>query len=309
MRIRVGQFIHYAEAVVANRPEQYSELKKALTFQQQLDLLRSRNLIITNKQEALAVLKRVNYYRLSGYMLSLSDNDVFRDGVCFRDVYSLYRFDKDLRALLLFALEDVETSFRTQIAYLLAHKYGPEGYRNGGNFLDARYHEELLAQLQKAISSSKEKFVAHHKQKYGARFPVWVAIELSSFGLLSRIYGNLRPTDSGSIARQYYGIGSGAVVASWLHSLAVLRNVCAHLGRLYDRRLPIAPKLHKQDAGKGIKNDRLFAFLLAMGRLSLDKTQWNAFVTRLSASIEQYPQVQLKCLGFPDGWETMLRDL
>lgn len=57
----------------------------------------------------------------------------------------------------------------------------------------------------------------------------------------------------------------------------------------------------------GIKNDRLFACLLIMGRLSLDKSEWSNFVTQLEALVEQYDEVNLECLGFPANWQTVLR--
>lgn len=36
------------------------------------------------------------------------------------------------------------------------------------------------------LGNVQEEFRKHHVDKYGAAMPIWVAIELSDFGLLSR---------------------------------------------------------------------------------------------------------------------------
>ena len=42
--------------------------KQPTTFEEQVEILKSRNLIIEDKQEAINILSRVNYYRLSAYI-------------------------------------------------------------------------------------------------------------------------------------------------------------------------------------------------------------------------------------------------
>lgn len=282
------------------------ELKSPTTFKQQVELLKSRNLIIDDEEQALSMLQKINYYRLSAYMITLKTGDRFNDGVSLQHVHNLYQFDKKLRNLILPILESIEISFRTHIAYLIAHKYGAEGYIDCRNFKRKDYHEEMLQKLNDEIDNSREIFVEHHKQKYGGRFSVWVVIELTSFGLLSKSYSNLKNQDRNEIAQEHYGT-KGSLISSWLHSLSILRNTCAHYGRLYNRKLVIAPRLFKTDEEKGVKNDRLFACLLIMGRLSLDKSEWSNFVTQLEALVEQYDEVNLECLGFPANWQTVLR--
>lgn len=45
-------------------------LKPATTFEQQLDLLEDRGLVIADREKAMEVLSRFNYYTLSGYLFS-----------------------------------------------------------------------------------------------------------------------------------------------------------------------------------------------------------------------------------------------
>lgn len=58
-------------------------LKKALTYEEQADLLASRGLKC-DRAALIAHLEAVSYYRLSGYLYPYqNDDDTFKDGACF----------------------------------------------------------------------------------------------------------------------------------------------------------------------------------------------------------------------------------
>lgn len=288
--------------------EENRNIKKPTTFKEQIQILKSRNLTIDNDEEAICILKKVNYYRLSAYMLTHKTGDGMYDGISIQDVYNLYQFDKGLRNLILPMLEDIEIAFRTHISYLIAHKYGPLGYKDSQNFRNELYHEGMLENFGKEINRSDEIFVHHHKSEYGGVFPIWVVIEVTTFGALSKMYNNLLDEDKNEIAKEYYNT-KGEFVRTWLHSLSNIRNKCAHYGRLYNKNLTITPKLFRADKRKGIKNDTVFANIYIIGRLSVDKSEWEHFITKLAAIIEQYEVVELKYLGFPENWEDILRNV
>jgi abortive infection bacteriophage resistance protein len=74
--------------------------KPATSIEEQIDLLRSRGLLIKNQQETEHYLTYIGYYRLAGYWQILQDDKVthtFKDGVTFRHVRDLYNFDRELR--------------------------------------------------------------------------------------------------------------------------------------------------------------------------------------------------------------------
>lgn len=119
--------------------------KPYLTFEQQLDLLKSRGLEVTNDNTALEYLRRLGYYRLTGYWYPCRKlipaekqqskpirprrSDEFMIGSRFQDIVALYVFDKKLRLLILDAIERIEVAFRVDIAYLLGEK-DPFAYTN-----------------------------------------------------------------------------------------------------------------------------------------------------------------------------------
>ena len=46
-----------------------TQLKKPTTYQEQLDILKSRGIIIDDPNQCIAVLETVNYYRFTAYFL------------------------------------------------------------------------------------------------------------------------------------------------------------------------------------------------------------------------------------------------
>src|SRR5690242_9811884 len=102
--------------------------KPYLSLPQQLALLESRGMQISDKPKALSYLERIGYYRLSAYwypyrvpkIIRLSDGSTeergdgtFKTGTEFSQIIDLYVFDKRLRLLMLDALERIEIALRT----------------------------------------------------------------------------------------------------------------------------------------------------------------------------------------------------
>ena len=101
--------------------------KPPTSFEQQLSILESRGMSVPDKQRALHYLAHINYYRLGAYWLPFeSDHNghTFHDGTNFEQVLELYVFDRELRLLVMDAIERIEVSIRTQWAYHFSHKYG-----------------------------------------------------------------------------------------------------------------------------------------------------------------------------------------
>lgn len=175
------------------------DLKPPLTLEQQVDLLESRGLIISNVDFAVEVLSRINYYRLSAYSLSLRENDKFNRGATFEQVYQLYEFDAKLRHIIFEVTETIEIQFRTQVAYYLAMEYGAMSFLDNGLFYNKEYHQRFCEDFNREKDlQANSAFVAHHNQFYDGKMPVWVAVEIFSFGMLSKFYNNFKQSDKTS---------------------------------------------------------------------------------------------------------------
>ena len=249
--------------------------KGALSFQQQVDLLRSRGLGIGDEQRAVRVLERTSYYRLSAYWLPFKQpNDSFESGATFEEAERLYEFDRRLRLLVLDALERVEVRLRTQITYSLAHAYGPFAHEEPANFHAGFDHPRWVTKLHDETGRSHETFVNHFMNSYCGfpKLPIWMAAEVMTLGALFMLFRAMQPNDRRPIAARY-GVHYD-VLASWLHALTYVRNVCAHHSRLWNRELAIQPRLpNKESLWKPphvTNNRRLYAILLILRTLTRD---------------------------------------
>ncbi|WP_158599122.1 Abi family protein [Planococcus salinus] len=282
-------------------------IKQAKTYEQQLDILKNRGIEVTDSQEAIASLKRINYYRLTAYGLTLKDGqqDQYRPDTTFNQLVALYEFDKKLRQLLIGVIESIEIAFRTHIAYHHAHTYGPLGYKEAKHFNSPVYHEKFLTNLDRFFKDNKtELFVAHHQSKYQGVFPIWVAVEVLSFSTLSMLFKNLKNKDKSVISKEYYNVPF-VYMQSWLHTLTTIRNTCAHHGRLYGKKLTIRPKLF-DDMQEKIQNDEVFAAILIACKL-LNAKERAVFIDSLALLIEEYRDyVDTRHIGFPSDWENWL---
>ncbi|MDP1720499.1 MAG: Abi family protein, partial [Candidatus Nanopelagicaceae bacterium] len=241
--------------------------KRYLTFEEQLELIKSRGLEVTDDDMALDYLRRIGYYHLSAYWYSFrqisplnsheaevipSRSDEFISGCSFQHVVELYVFDKRLRLLLLDAIERIEVAIRVDVAYLLGSK-DPFAHSNPdllhGKFTkkinprtEKTDYETWIAKHEKKEISAKDDFARHFREKYGFPLPIWVAVELWDFGMLSMFYQGMAIADKEVIATRY-GIPNWQIMESWLRSLNFIRNVTAHHGRLWNRNLIDQPKL------------------------------------------------------------------
>lgn len=227
----------------------------------QLALLQERGLLVDNEPAALDYLARIGYYRLSGYWYPLREidkraslqhgrpvrSDCFFSGSHFEDIVKLYVFDKKLRLMALDALERIEMALRVDVAHLLGER-DPQAHQNPaclhGNFakkVNGRgvnkgktNHQVWLDKYESMLHRARrEPFIAHHKERYGGHVPIWVAIEVWDFGLLSRLFDGMKHPDKNQIAKKY-GLAEGRTLAQWLRSLNFIRNVSAHHSRLWN---------------------------------------------------------------------------
>ena len=241
--------------------------KPTLSSREQIDLLKLRGLIIENEKYALDFLTHVNYYRLSAYIytfLEEKEKHVFKKGTTFQNILDIYNFDRELRLVLLDAIERIEVSIRTSIIYVLSHKHGPFWITNKDLFYNQQYYQTHFERIKEELKRSDERFIQHYFSKYSEEIPpAWITLEIASFGLLSLLYHNLKSNKDRKEIAARYGLNQ-VVFTSWLHSLAYIRNVCAHHSRLWNRELGIRPVVPKSIGSfwlktlDEIKNDRVF---------------------------------------------------
>ncbi len=285
--------------------------KPALSYADQLLQLKQRGLTIADKPKALHVLEVISYYRLSGYwypFLIDKHNHHFKSGSSFETAFSLYKFDRELRLLILLELEKIEIAVRAKMIYILSHSRGTFWHQDSSNFQDSRKHAKTLLKLREEYSRSDEQFIKAFKRKYNNDLPPsWMMMDISSFGMLSSLYSNLIPgKDKKDIAR-YFGV-SDRILTSWLHSIVYLRNVCAHHTRLWNRVMRIQPVIPRTTTNqwlvnKSTPNDRTYFVLSMMIYLMNTINPKHSIIKKFKTLLANYPNIDTRAMGFPVGWK------
>lgn len=272
-----------------------------MNVNEQIDNLKSLGCVIENEDKAKEFLHQVSYFRLvKGFGFSLKNkNSPYINGVTFEQIKGLYLFNAKFRHLIFPEIEKVEINFRCRIANYFCCKYGVLGYKDKENFQVCEYHQKFLDDIEAEISRNKKSpFVRNFQQNYeGGELPLYAAVELFSFGTLSKFYRNMKSEDKKAIASQY-GL-TYTYLESWIEHLAFVRNICAHYGRLYNAKFPKTPDLYKEYTEDGIGNQRIYATLLCLKHLLPNNAHWQKFIAEIGYLIADYPCVNIKHMGFP----------
>ena len=298
------------------------DIKEFKTYNEQVDILVRRGMDIEDRDKAIFLLQQVSYYRLSGYCYPFrefknsSRADTFFPGTRLRDVVDLYRFDSRLRTATFTALTPIELAIRAHLGHELG-RLDPlihlDPYKLGIKVrtLKEKKYNGWRRRYEHELKSSREDFVNHHKQKYGGNLPVWAATEIMDWGSLTYLY-ELSPRSVQNTISSQCGLNAPQL-RSWLKALNIVRNICAHHGRLFNRVHAISPKLPAQGTHTDldcINTDWKRTFgQLTLVQLLLDRL--NVGNKKLLPTVVQsFPEVQIvpiSHMGAPDNWQTASR--
>jgi abortive infection bacteriophage resistance protein len=292
-------------------------IKPPLSIEEQINLLKSRGLIIRDFDLARHSLTHISYYRLSGYGKLYkngieNNNEGYHPQTTFEDVLSLYNFDRKLRLVVMDALERIEVSAKAVLSNSMSMRYGSHWYLNKKYFTSQFEHEQFLYRLknetgfernQKGTSKKQDPIFAHYYRKYSApAMPSsWMVSEVLSLGTVSLIFERLvNQNDKKAIAEVFDA--SPWVLQSWLHSLTYIRNICAHHGRLYNRQFKITP-VSISTYREHFKNMTTFYVQSVVIHLLLRKVVGpNKWSNSLQELFKEHPNVSIEAMGFVEGW-------
>lgn len=291
--------------------------KPWISFEEQADRLAKRGLIF-NRSELISHLIDVGYYRLSGYWYifkknSKSGDESFVEDTNFERVWDLYTFDRQLRLVVLDAIERVEVYTRTQLAYCLGKTTGPFGFFDRATLphMEQETYGHFLSRCFAQYARSKTLFIDHFKKKYGDSHglpPYWILVNIMDFGMMLTLFRGSPDTVKNDIAKE---IGVPVkVFESWLLMLNTVRNSCAHHDRLWNKRLnnktkiPRGSKYLEWHKPYEVDNSSTFTLLTILSylleRIAPD-TSWHDKIVRLIAT---QSEEDLYRMGFKDGWKS-----
>lgn len=220
--------------------------KQYKTYRQLLTILRDRGMTIEKGYQGsrvMRILEKENYYNvINGYKqlfldpTSTPSNERYKVGTTFDEIYALYEFDRDVRHIYLKYLLKVENSFKTVLAHEFSNLYGHDNYLKIQNFdnSDMASVIKLIGDIQQEIArqmSKNHQVVSHYMSEYGY-IPLWVLVNVLTFGKITTFYLRMKPTDKMTVAKKF-GISSNEL-HKYMSICGLARNKCAHDERFFD---------------------------------------------------------------------------
>ncbi|TWI83298.1 abortive infection bacteriophage resistance protein [Lacibacter cauensis] len=286
--------------------------KNATTIPEQLALLKKRGLKIINDNSAAKTLNNISYYRLSAYFLSFqkfgSPSHDFMPWADFKKVEKLYIFDRELRSILLDAIERIEVALRCRIVYEYCHRHGNNWYEDPSLFI--REHTKFLKKVHTELGNSKEVFISHYYSKYTVpqHPPAWMSMEILSFGQISIMYKNLHNNDAKKAVARHFGV-SPSVLESWLEHLVYIRNICAHHSRLWNRIMTVKATIPTKASELWIsyppsKPDKIYTTICIAAYLLERVNSSSIFAGKIRSLIKRFNNIDLNAAGFNKNWQS-----
>ena len=277
----------------------------------------THGIVVDDRDRAIDILKRVNYYRFTGYALQFRvspEDSTYVENTNFDTVYNLYMVDEKLRDLFRMYIEKAEVYYRTQIAYGFAmNKCTQPPYDqhyDEKNYYNKNGYKEVIESFKREKKYYKDSLIVkHHKDKYDSKMPLGVMVELMSFSNLSKLFSSMYYSEKDAIA-QAVGI-SKTTLENHLHCLSVLRNKCAHAARLYNTEFNPPAKFTSTFLEKhpDLKNNSLFAYALGLLKRLPDQKSKKSYVEAIKVLMEQYEEdIDMSLIGFPDDYLEILEN-
>ncbi len=273
------------------------------TLDEQVSILENKGMIIEDVDATKEILLRENYFFISGYrtlfMKSLTDRS-FVPGTSFRELYGVFNFDRQVRNILFKNLLIIENNLKSIISYHLSRTYGikENDYLNSNNFNNhpdkRKQINDLINKMKRQIRSNVDNHTAtsHYNTRYGY-IPLWIAVKVLSFGIVSELFLILKPSDQKAIA-EFFKVDANDL-ATYLPVLANFRNLCAHEEILFDHRVQrkindtrFHEKLEipKSEFEYIYGKDDLFALIIIMKQL-LRKDDFHSLIKELDYEISK----------------------
>ena len=218
--------------------------KSFKTLDEQIDILKSRGLVINDIEKTKDILLRENYFFINGYrhLFTKSWKDsTFIPGTTFEELYAMFVFDRRVRNIFFKNLLIVENNIKSLISYQLSKNYGyhEKEYLNPNNFtkdsMKIRQVHDVLNKVKRQIRVNGKQHTAtmHYITNYGY-VPLWILVKVLSFGIVGELYNILDDSDKLEISNKYKLEPDTLEV--YLSILSNYRNLCAHEDILYNHR-------------------------------------------------------------------------
>ena len=216
----------------------------------QIEKLKDNNLFIEDDAFAAEMLSMNGYSNLiksyrDPYILLADGKKTYRTGVTFKQIFSLYLLDKNLRSSVMAAMLDLEEHVKECTANVIAHSFGtdPDEYLKFSNYRDRNHSgpfslSKILDKLKRTLHTDKYP-IKHYMDKYGT-VPPWILFKSAYLSTIVNLIKLMKPQEQEQLAEQLYEnlplspSQKRMLMVDTLFVCLEYRNLVAHGGRTYN---------------------------------------------------------------------------
>ncbi|MFI3238787.1 MAG: Abi family protein [Lachnospiraceae bacterium] len=299
----------------------YQYPKDFLSITQLIQKLRDAGMTIDSQDEAEKALTSIGYYRLKGYSFHRINPTTkkYIVGTNFSDLLKLYYFDSELSQLVFCHLAKIEVALKAHLVNAFQTTQDALILHNPSAFKDKHLYWRNQGTIASEISRSNDVFIEHNFSNHEGFIPLWASVEVMSFGTISKLIKNMKTGNNSAfsvlIKNYRFENTNGNMVnpskdmfTSWIQAVSIMRNICAHNSRIYNRAISTRPQLIASDViNPQPRYNGLYQIMLSMKYLSPTEESWTIFVDNLKWLLNKYDGTYEICrLNFPSDWENHL---
>ena len=179
---------------------------------------------------------------------------------------------------------------------------------NAHNFANPIKFAKTIRLIEEELAHSKEDFITHFKETYSNQYPpAWMLSEILPLGVMTNIYSNIKNKKIKKLVSQSFGLQI-APFESWMTIITLTRNLCCHHARVWNKQNALRPMMPNtiRHPWINLETDSLrFYFNLCIIKYFLNIiSPENDMLNKLQTLFTEYPEIDLKALGFPTGnWQ------
>lgn len=312
----------YAEGGIFSFMETPTYDKPFKSYEELIEIMESRHIIIDDKEFALHALQNFSYYGIvNGYkntFLQVPGTDDFIEGTNFKELYTLHIIDTSLNNIIFKYILFLEKALKSRLSYLIAQKYGvftdqnDNSFKNNSDYLYYKNYTNhgkrrinILRSLHEAIVHPRENPMMLHYINKKNHIPPWILTTNISYGLCIEWYNILRAEDKNYICSSFLSSGlcaeeeSKEFLRKCFEITKEYRNKIAHGNRTFSiSSLPQLPKkqllaltfntVSEQEYDNKLGQDDTMAVLLALFTLLNDQYLLSNMVDEIAQILFPY---------------------
>lgn len=221
------------------------------TINEQIAKLKHQGLIIEDEEFAKSELQLYGYSNLiksyrDPYIYIDNGKKLYRSGVTFEQIWSLFILDKNLRNAVMASMLDLEERIKEAAADVIANSFGchQDSYLNFKNYRDKKKYkpqfslEAIINNMKKTLNTTKDP-IAHYYNNYET-VPPWILFKSVYFSTIVNFVNLFKPREQTAMTAKLYNnskLDQQSLTCLMMDTMFICleyRNLAAHGGRIYN---------------------------------------------------------------------------